>query len=285
MDNVNVKKASANNTHKTETSVAEPESRTCGMSHIVTGWVDTRGNDRVSVAMILPSGVNPVKPDTLVLQVSECGKWLNVKIKVDVALVDIYQCYHSYLIHPPYKVRTEALDYHGKVCAHRRIIAEMIQNVHGDHLWDEHNIFLGRVCRRTLAGGGDGDTIFYGSTCVGPRKNGTRILHVELVVEGTAKRLTKKPKVGKASDWYEHKEVDGDSLDIDEEKKAREDDRHLGDEDSDDYVEDDDEIETPTNKSKTTQTKRVTRKSTKAGTSSDSKKVGAVTLSAGGEEG
>ena len=151
------------------------------------GWTDTQSNERISVAFILPSGINPHKPDTVVMQVSDCGLWLNIKIKVDVALTDAYQCYHSYLTLPPYGINADALDYHGKVCAHKRIISEMLNNVSGDVLWDEHNIFLNKVCRRTLAGAGDGDTIFYGSTCVGPHKNGTRILHVELIAEEAAK--------------------------------------------------------------------------------------------------
>ena len=31
------------------------------MSHIVTTWTDTHSNERISVAMILPSGINPGK--------------------------------------------------------------------------------------------------------------------------------------------------------------------------------------------------------------------------------
>ena len=42
-------------------NLPEPPSRTCGMSHIVTTWTDTHSNERISVAMILPSGINPGK--------------------------------------------------------------------------------------------------------------------------------------------------------------------------------------------------------------------------------
>ena len=216
------KKASATTINNCETSVAKPTSRTCGMSHLVTNWTDTRGNDRVSVAMILPSGVNPRKPDTVILQVSKCGSWLSLKLKVDISLTDAYQCFHSYLTKPPFEIHPMALNYHGKICAHKRIITELQNKSSGEELWDTHNIYLGKVCRRTLAQPSDGDTIFYGSTCVGPRKNGTMILHVELVAEETAKRLTKRPKVGKATDWYTHTEPDGEKFEVQEENQETE---------------------------------------------------------------
>ena len=96
------------------------------------------------------------------MQVSDDGLWLVVKVRIDVALTDAYQCYHSYLTKKPYNIHPLALDYHGKVCSHKKIVSEMLNTISGNQLWDEHRIFLGRVCRRTLAGAGDGDTIFFG---------------------------------------------------------------------------------------------------------------------------
>ena len=88
------------------------------------------------------------------------------------------------------------------------------------------------MCCRTLAQPSDGDTIFYGSTCVGPRKNGTNVLHVELVVEESAKRLTKRPKVGKPADWYEHKAIDGEKIEVDNENEELEYEKNQGNDES-----------------------------------------------------
>ena len=98
----------------------------------------------------------------------------------------------------------------------------------GEEIWEKHDIQLGKVCRRTLAQPSDGDTIFYGSTCVGPSKNGTVILHVELIAEEAAKRLTKKPKVGKSVDWYKHVEPDGEKVEVEQENQHREEERQRG---------------------------------------------------------
>ena len=111
------------------------------MSHIVTTWTDTHSNKRISVAMILPSGINPGKKKDLQLQVSDDGLWLVVKVRVDVALTDAYQCYHSYLTKKPYNIHPLALDYHGKVCSHKKIMSEMLNTISGNQLWDEHQIF------------------------------------------------------------------------------------------------------------------------------------------------
>ena len=200
-----------------------------------------RANERVSVAMILPSGIDARKNDSLLLQVSDCGEWLNVKIKVDVSLIDVYQTYHAYLTRKPYKIHAMALDYHGKICAHRRIVSEMFNEVLGKEIWDQHNIYLGKVCRRTLAQPSDGDTIFYGTTSVGPRKNGTMLFHVELVVEEVAKRLTKRLKVGKAVGWYKHEEVDGDKVEVIEEEEDIARDRNLLNDDSSSSSEEEEE--------------------------------------------
>ena len=108
----------------------------------------------------------------------------------------------------------------------------MVNRNSGEVLWDKYDVPLGRVCRRTLAGVGDGDTIFYGVTNVGPRKNGTRLLHVELIAEENAKRLTKYPKVGKPVDWYKHTEKDGDKVDIEEENLAMQERYEEADDDS-----------------------------------------------------
>ena len=93
--------------------------------------------------------------------------------------------------------------------------------------------------------------------------------------------MTKKPKVGKASDWYNHKKVDRNLVDVENEKRAVENDQNLENDDSDDYEEEEEEIEKPTAAKKT---KRVTRRSSKAGTSSSDKNVGVVSVSLGGEE-
>ena len=120
------KKAGTGSNSQKKTSVAEPTKHTCGIAHIVTGWTNIQGNDHVSVTLILPSGVNPHKNDHVHLQVSECGCWLNIKVKVDMALTDVYQCYHSYLTKLPHSHHPMALNYHGKVCAHKHIITEMV---------------------------------------------------------------------------------------------------------------------------------------------------------------
>ena len=202
------------------------------MSHLVTTWTDTQANKRVSVAMILPSGINPSRTKDIDLKVSNDGMWLIVKTRVDTGLLNVYQCYHSYLTKPPARVHPQALDYHSKVCAHKRIVNDMFNSVSGTEMYDEHFIFLGRVCRRTLAGAGDGDTIFFGSTGVGPRKNGTIILHVELIVEEMAKRVTKQHKIGTSNKNYQHKEVNGDLVDVEEAEKNILLDRGLLDEES-----------------------------------------------------
>ena len=207
----------------------EPSTRTCGMAHIVTPWTDTRSNDRISVAMILPSGIDPARRRDMQIQVSDDGLWLIVKVRVDTGLLNAYQCYHSYLTKQPHNVNPHALDYHGKVCSHKKIVSEMMEAVSGNDFWDDHHIYLGRVCRRTLAGAGDGDTIFYGSTGVAPRKNGTRIFHVELIVESVARRLTKRHKVGTSVNWYKHSETNGDTMDVAEEEHDKELDREYDD--------------------------------------------------------
>ena len=74
--------------------------------------------------------------------------------------------------------------------------------------------------------------IFFGSTGVGPRKNGTIILHVELIVEEMAKRLTKRHKIGTSNKNYQHKEVNGDLVDVEEAEKNILLDRGLLDEES-----------------------------------------------------
>ena len=230
----------AEHKHSKKGEVASPIGRTCGLAHIVTNWTDTRSNDRVSVAMILPSGVNPSKRSNIQLRVSGDGMWLIVKVRVDTGLIDAYQCYHSYLTKEPYNIHPLALDYHGKVCSHKRIVTEWLNEQTSEEIWDEHQINLGKVCRRTLAAPGDGDTIFYGTTGVAPRKNGTQIYHVELIVEETAKRLTKKPKFGKSVDWYEHVEKDGDRVEVDEELEELANRRKFGDEMGSDDDSDDD---------------------------------------------
>ena len=184
--------------------------------------------------MILPSGIVPSKGNHLQLQVSDDGLWLVVKVRVDMGLIDAYQCYHSYLTKNPYNIHPLALDYHGKVCCHKRIVNDMLNNISGTEIWDEHFIYLGRTCRRTLAGAGDGDTIFYGSTSVSPRRNGTRIFHAELIVEAKAKRLTKRPKLGTSMEFYEHADPNGDKVDVAEEEVDRQKDRTVGDDDDDD---------------------------------------------------
>ena len=74
------------------------------MSHLVTTWTDTQANKRVSVAMILPSGINPSRTKDIDLKVSNDGMWLIVKTRVDTGLLNVYQCYHSYLTKPPARV-------------------------------------------------------------------------------------------------------------------------------------------------------------------------------------
>ena len=117
----------------------------------------------------------------------------------------------------------------------------MLNEVSRKEIWDQHNIYLGKVCCCMLAQPSDGDTIFYSTTSVGPRKNGTMLFHVELVVEEVAKRLTKRPKVGKAVGWYKHEEVDGDKVEVIEEEEDIARDRNLLNDDSSSSEEEEEE--------------------------------------------
>ena len=185
--------------------VKDEFSMTCGLMHVIVKWVDTATNDRVSVVMTLPSGIDATNSNMFQYQVSDDGFWLIVKVRFDFTIMDVHQCYHAHLTQGKNSVSEEALDFHGKIAAHKKAISMLQEQAGSDTLWKEHRIFLGVKCNHTLPGIGDGDHIFYGATCLAPRKNGARFFHVELMVSSPRKRVTKKAKTAVSSESYQPK--------------------------------------------------------------------------------
>ena len=194
-------------------AATEEFSMTCGLMHLVFKWVDIATNDRVSVVMTLPSGIDATNPNMFHYQVSDDGYWLVVKVKYDFTMMDVYQCYHAHLTQGKNPVSEEALDYHSKIAAHKKVVALLQEKAASDTLWKEHRIFLGAKCNHHLPGIGDGDHIFYGATCLAPRKNGARFFHVELMVSSPRKRVIKRAKVAQSSESYQPKSrLTGDDM-------------------------------------------------------------------------
>ena len=62
------------------------------------------------------------------------------------------------------------------------------------------------------------EILFFCTIFVGPRKNGTRLFHIELIAEASAKHLMKRPKIGESVEWYDYKEPDNNKLEVEEEE-------------------------------------------------------------------
>ena len=204
--------------------VEDKDIMTCGMYHIVNQWTDLRSHERVSVAMVLPSGINPDNDSMFKIRVSKCGWWLQISVKADDAIADVHKTLHSYLLEN-FKISPDLLDYHSKVCSYMRTLKKLRREQgNNKDLWQNHKIFLGARCRTSFASASDGDKMFYDRTIVGPLNNGACILHVELVVahdDHVEYAYKKARRAENTNENYQHIMEDTSHIDVEAEERYR----------------------------------------------------------------